>query len=555
MLAAILILSWLAPPCVVEASNYINGTGEVYSYNNTQYQKCKPADILKVTASGWHIVKYTVSKDGFGDADKVTAHWRRQENLGSGSWEVQSSFKVDGKDLPITYTVSKSAKLIEVGLEGWFNPGYQDFYRGIYISKVVLENDVGDQETVYTGGGGPGPEPPGAPTIYLVDKGRDYIKIGWSASSGATGYKIYKGGTLVDTITGTSYTYTGLDPDTSYSLKIKAYNSEGDSPFSNTLNVKTDPIPPPDNFNVVDKGWNHVKTTWDPVSDVDGYKVYKDGMLVDTVSGTEYIFIGLDESSQYNLGVSAYKGSHESETKPLASGTQEMTCCDAIIQLLNSYLPDACADIQNIWQQISKDLPVISTSVNTIAENTGAIKNDTSAIRANTDTIKSDTGAIKNSIGALKDYITTPRGAPSLNVPSLPTVPINSSVPDMSEPAQNPYTFDRPVPQMPAPIGSPGALPFAPDPTIMPHDDPLLRDSPLGQDPINVEAPLERDPVNVEAPLERDPVSIDPPLAQDVVSIESPLAQDPVIGADGPVTAEPPVTPAPPVVPDPPKGD
>ncbi|SEA17457.1 Por secretion system C-terminal sorting domain-containing protein [Flavobacterium gillisiae] len=65
----------------------------------------------------------------------------------------------------------------------------------------------------------------------------------WSASSdnvGVTGYNVYQGTTLKSSVTGTSYTVTGLVPNTAYTFTVKAKDLAGNiSASSNVVNVTT----------------------------------------------------------------------------------------------------------------------------------------------------------------------------------------------------------------------------------------------------------------------------------------------------------------------------
>ncbi|WP_395360663.1 glycosyl hydrolase family 8 [Streptomyces sp. YH02] len=67
--------------------------------------------------------------------------------------------------------------------------------------------------------------------------------LAWNAATddvGVTGYNVYRGGTLVGTSTGPSYTDTGLTASTSYSYTVKARDAAGNlSAASNTLSVTT----------------------------------------------------------------------------------------------------------------------------------------------------------------------------------------------------------------------------------------------------------------------------------------------------------------------------
>jgi bacillolysin len=67
--------------------------------------------------------------------------------------------------------------------------------------------------------------------------------LSWTASTdnvGVTGYNVYRGATLVTTVTGTSYTVTGLTAATAYTFSVKAKDAAGNiSASSNVVNVTT----------------------------------------------------------------------------------------------------------------------------------------------------------------------------------------------------------------------------------------------------------------------------------------------------------------------------
>jgi chitinase len=65
------------------------------------------------------------------------------------------------------------------------------------------------------------------------------VSLSWSASSGATGYNVYRGGTKVASVTGTSYTDTGLTASSTYSYAVTATNSAGESAKSGAVSATT----------------------------------------------------------------------------------------------------------------------------------------------------------------------------------------------------------------------------------------------------------------------------------------------------------------------------
>lgn len=80
---------------------------------------------------------------------------------------------------------------------------------------------------------------PDAPVLTLDSYTGNTITVSWPAVSGATSYKIYKDGVLVDAAATSPYTVTGLTGNTSYALTAKAVNAGGDSVVSNTITQTT----------------------------------------------------------------------------------------------------------------------------------------------------------------------------------------------------------------------------------------------------------------------------------------------------------------------------
>jgi len=72
------------------------------------------------------------------------------------------------------------------------------------------------------------------------------IPLSWSSVLNADGYKLYQDGVLILDSDILSTVVTGLDPDTPYNFSVLGYNSVGDGPVSNTLNVTTLEPPPPE---------------------------------------------------------------------------------------------------------------------------------------------------------------------------------------------------------------------------------------------------------------------------------------------------------------------
>jgi len=95
--------------------------------------------------------------------------------------------------------------------------------------------------------------PPSVPSGVMADaNSANEIIVTWTAStdaqSGVAGYYVYRGGVKVATVTsGISYTDSGLNPLTTYTYQVSAYDNAGnESAKSSTASETTPAGPPPD---------------------------------------------------------------------------------------------------------------------------------------------------------------------------------------------------------------------------------------------------------------------------------------------------------------------
>lgn len=74
---------------------------------------------------------------------------------------------------------------------------------------------------------------PSVPTgLSATAASSSQINLSWNASTdnvGVTGYDIYRGGSLLTSVTGTTYVNTGLSPNTSYSYTVRAKDAAGNT--------------------------------------------------------------------------------------------------------------------------------------------------------------------------------------------------------------------------------------------------------------------------------------------------------------------------------------
>jgi subtilisin family serine protease len=81
---------------------------------------------------------------------------------------------------------------------------------------------------------------PAAPTGLTATAAADRITLRWNAVSGADYYKLQKNGAYANyNVSGTSYTFENLLPDTNYTLGVAAVSSAGGDSSYTTLNKRT----------------------------------------------------------------------------------------------------------------------------------------------------------------------------------------------------------------------------------------------------------------------------------------------------------------------------
>ena len=138
------------------------------------------------------------------------------------------------------------------------------------------------------------PTDPG--TLSASAQSQTSIYLSWGASSGASGYYIYRNGSYLTATGVTNYTNTGLTANTSYSYYVVAYNSGGNSGASNTASVTTLPYAPsvPGAPSVSPIGQTLMYLSWSAVSGATSYHVarWAPGIDIQTVSGTSFTDYG-----------------------------------------------------------------------------------------------------------------------------------------------------------------------------------------------------------------------------------------------------------------------
>jgi RHS repeat-associated protein len=163
-------------------------------------------------------------------------------------------------------------------------------------------------------------EAPSIPANLVCDfTSTTCVGLVWEPSTdnvGVTGYEVYNGQDITQTVTGTSFIVAGLQPVTSYSFTVKAKDATGNlSGASNEITVITDneedlePPTVPLGLNAAGITDTDLVLTWEASSDneaIDGYKVFRDGELIGTVEDNSFTDSGLEPNTEYSYSVKAY---------------------------------------------------------------------------------------------------------------------------------------------------------------------------------------------------------------------------------------------------------
>ena len=216
---------------------------------------------------------------------------------GTGGW-VQ---------LSVSFTATSSSA--QIYLHGWYA-------QGTYFADDVSLAGPGGTVT-----------PPPAPTgLAVTGTTSSSVSLSWTASPGATGYKVYRGST-VTTVSGTSATVTGLAANTTYTFAVSATNSAGESAKSGTVSATTGsgtgtPPAAPTGLRASSIQPTSLTLSWNASSGATGYRVFNGTTVVATPTGTTATISGLNAATTYTFTVSATNAAGESpKSAPLTVST------------------------------------------------------------------------------------------------------------------------------------------------------------------------------------------------------------------------------------------
>lgn len=267
---------------------------------------------------------------------------------------------------------------------------------------------------------------PTSPTgISQVNESTTTVDVVWNASKYADYYYLYidedKNGSYEQVYwnyaNDRTYTYTGLTPNNSYKVQIKAKNGDNQWSSATTSTIYTLPNTPAPSITPTSS--TSLTASWPtPSYGADYYKVYLDDNFVGNTSSTSYSFSNLSPNTSYKVSVKACNendnycsnvGYTTKKTLPAKPTIQTTTPTNSTIQL--DWSSTNGADSYNIYIDGTK----VATTTSSDYKLTGLTANTT------------------YSIGIEGVNSSGPSTRLTFNAQTKPNYPTNLSVTDMTQ--------------------------------------------------------------------------------------------------------------------------
>jgi len=201
------------------------------------------------------------------------------------------------------------------------------------------------------------PTVPGNVTAVAPSAGR--VTVSWTASSdniAVTGYKVYRGGSLIATklATDRSHDDTTVTGNSDYSYTVSAVDAAGNesakatatpNPVHTPTAVDTQAPTIPSGLQVSLVSTNSTILDWTASTDnvgVSGYHVYRDGTLIGDATSTGYPDSGLTANTTYSYTVKAFDAAGNTSA---ASAALSVTTTQATVGLIGDLNSDGIVDL------------------------------------------------------------------------------------------------------------------------------------------------------------------------------------------------------------------
>ncbi len=199
------------------------------------------------------------------------------------------------------------------------------------------------------------------------------VNVTWTASTddtAVTGYRVFRNGTAVGTSATASYSDTGLTQLTTYTYTVTAYDAMGnESAQSSSASATTwDGTAPtvPTGLTATAATPTRVNLSWSASTDnvgVTGYKIYRGGTYVTTVTTTSWTDTGRSAGTAYSYQVSAIDARNNESAKSTAAGATTPAFSEFILDNGSATLSGAWSTASSATDKYGADYLFASTAV------------------------------------------------------------------------------------------------------------------------------------------------------------------------------------------------
>jgi hypothetical protein len=130
--------------------------------------------------------------------------------------------------------------------------------------------------------------------------------ISWTNNPMASqGYAIYRDGNLVGVVPPgtTSFTQTGLTPNTAYTYRVAAISGGGAGALGNQISAQTQRFPAPSGVSGTSTTTSTATLSWGSVPDAARYNIWRNGVNIGSVTGTTFTDTGLTSGTTYGYQI------------------------------------------------------------------------------------------------------------------------------------------------------------------------------------------------------------------------------------------------------------
>lgn len=152
-----------------------------------------------------------------------------------------------------------------------------------------------------------------SPSNITLKPERNSIKVSWSSVSGVSGYDIEVDGSVINNGKSTSYTHSGLAPDTQHTYRVRVRNGGGAGNWSSLKSEYTLPNPPgiPNNIRTTVEQ-TKITINWDAVLGAASYDIEVDGSVMNNGLNTTFVHNNLDTETEHTYRIKAKNRGGES---------------------------------------------------------------------------------------------------------------------------------------------------------------------------------------------------------------------------------------------------